>query len=67
MPRKARAAVGLSIAAELVRRGLARVTRENRFSAFGQRVGGAPPERSLNSLSDSHTNSRLGSSERQME
>jgi hypothetical protein len=32
MPRKAKAAIGVSIAVELVRRGLATPTRDNRFT-----------------------------------
>jgi hypothetical protein len=35
MPRKAKAVIGMSIAIELVRRGLAEPTRENRFSTAG--------------------------------
>jgi hypothetical protein len=37
MPRKAKAAIGLSIAVELVRRKLAKPTLENRFSIAEQR------------------------------
>jgi hypothetical protein len=33
MPNKAKAAIGLSIGIELVRRGLARPTQENRFAS----------------------------------